>query len=371
MPQPLKDRIDAAFLAQLTRTFETCIPGFDSGRFQRAVLDGAWEEKELKARIRHMAVTLRSFLPESYEETVELLLLAVRHLQTTRPDVFGFGYMLFPELVEVYGLDDLDTSVRALEQITPLASAEFAVRPFLLRHPERMLQQMRHWAEHPDPHVRRLASEGCRPRLPWAVALPFLKKDPSPILPILEVLKADPSEYVRRSVANNLNDIAKDHPEVVLAVAERWKGSHPDTDRLLKHACRTLLKKAHPKALAHFGFEETAVKIQALSLGTPALRIGETLPFQFELLSVANQPAQLRIEYAIDYVKARGGLSRKVFQLTENTFPAHQPIRFSRTQRFCDFTTRKHYPGEHRLAILVNGQELASQPFELLPAEAD
>lgn len=219
-----------------------------------------------------------------------------------------------------------------------------------------MMAVMKRWTAHDNEHVRRLASEGCRPRLPWAMALPEFKRDPSPVLPILEALKADRSDYVRRSVANNLNDIAKDHPEVVLGVAQRWLGKNKLTDALVKHACRTLLKRGDVRALELFGYRRTAtVKVTGLRLSAVTLQIGGDLRFQFAIVHRAGRPVPLRVEYAVDFVKASGRTSRKVFKITEATFAPDSPRLFDRKHQFRDFTTRKHHPGKHRLCILVNG----------------
>ena len=180
---------------------------------------------------------------------------------------FGFVKMIFPDFVEVYGLDDWEASIPALEEFTQQTSAEFAIRPFIVRYPERTMAQMLEWAGHAHEGVRRLSSEGCRPRLPWAIALSALKADPSPILPILDRLKGDPSESVRRSVANNLNDISKDNPDVVIGVLRRWQAD--DTDemhRLTSHALRTLLKAGNLDALALLGYPPPAIGVKNLRL---------------------------------------------------------------------------------------------------------
>ncbi|MEO0474244.1 MAG: DNA alkylation repair protein, partial [Bacteroidota bacterium] len=261
----------------------------------------------------------------------------------------------------VYGQDDWEASIPALEHFTQYSSSEFAVRPFILKDPDRMLTVIQKWANHPNYHVRRLASEGCRPRLPWAMALPIFKKDPKPLLPILELLKADPEDYVRRSVANNLNDISKDHPDLVLNVAGKWLGQKKETDWIVKHACRTLLKKGVPQAMRLFGFgDPQAVRIQDMRISPATVSIGEKVTFSFTLLHTEGTPAKLRIEYAIDFVKANGSTSRKVFHITENQYPTGEEIRFEKTHSFKERTTRKHYPGRHHFTILINGVEKQS-----------
>ena len=212
--------------------------------------------------------------------------------------------------------------------------------------------------------MRRLASEGCRPRLPWAMALPKFKKDPTPLLPILEHLKNDPSETVRRSVANNLNDISKDNPVIALDVCERWHGQSTETDKIVKHACRGLLKAGDKRALAIFGYSDPAdLVISNFTLATPSLRIGDNLEFSFTM--ELQHKSKVRLEYAIHYVKAKGQLSKKVFKITENDYKAGSHS-YKRKHSLADMSTRKHYPGTHRISLFVNGEEKIKDTFELI-----
>lgn len=335
-------------------------PGFDQAGFVEAVFDGAWEQRELKERYQHIAAKLGDCLPADFREAVGIL-------EQLAPRYSGFPYIFFSEFVAVHGLGHpelMDASIGALRLFTPIASSEFAIRPFMEHHQERMLSAMLEWTRDPDAHIRRLASEGCRPRLPWGAPLRSLIADPAPILPILDALKADPSEYVRRSVANNLNDISKDHPGLVLEVAKQWQGVHKETDRLLKHACRTLLKKGVPEALELFGFggSENAeqVEVYDLTIHPERVKLGGEIRFSFQLASA--EPSSFRLQFAVDYVKANGKTSPKRFHLPEKKqFSGSETIQ--RTLSFQDYTTRKHYAGEHRLSILVNGVEKAAASF--------
>ena len=240
-----------------------------------------------------------------------------------------------------------------------------AVRPFLERDPEGTLAVMLQWTRDDNEHVRRLASEGCRPRLPWAPALPAFKEDPEPLLPILEALKDDPAEYVRRSVANNLNDISKDHPDRVLDIAAAWFGVSEGTDWIVKHACRTLLKAGDPRAMRIFGFADPArLRVEALQLSAASVAIGGHLHFEFELHNDESEPRKVRLEYRVDYVKARGKRSGKVFQIKESELVTGRHS-VKRKLSVKDLSTRKHHPGTHGLAIIVNGVEKATGSFEL------
>ena len=360
MAEKLKDLFfTRATLAQLAKAIEQVDGKFNRAKFLALVFDEAWEAKELKARMRHAAICLGQTLPKSYPQALKIL-------KEVAPQSKGFDSLVFPEFVEVYGLNDWDRSLPALEFFTSFGSSEFAVRPFLHQAPERAMPFVLKWAESSDHHVRRLASEGCRPRLPWAMALPKFKADPSPILPVLEKLKDDESEYVRKSVANNLNDISKDHPEMMIKICERWFGHSPRTDWIVKHACRGLLKSRHERALTLFGFGNNGqVEVTNFKLEKKRLQLGEDLMFGFQLQVSGNGERKLRLEYTIDFVKANGKTSKKVFQISEKSY---SPGIYSMQKKHltADLTTRKHYPGRHQLAVVVNGKELAALDFDLI-----
>lgn len=251
MAEALKHLYGKEYIKLLSDEISNIYPDFPAVKFNSLVFDKEWPRRELKQRMRHITECLGSTLPGNYTFALDILMKARPRM--TGHKYIGFANICFADFVEVYGLDHYAKSIPALELFTIGSSSEFAVRPFIVKYPDLMMKQMLTWAHHPHEHVRRLASEGCRPRLPWAMGLPEFKKDPSPILPILEALKNDPSEFVRRSAANNLNDIAKDHPELVLKLAGQWKGISEGTDSLIKHGCRSLLKKGNTKALEYFG----------------------------------------------------------------------------------------------------------------------
>ena len=357
--EPLKNQYNQTYIIRLGEAISKVYPSFEKGDFVSNVIDRTWEEKELKERMRHISATLGEFLPKKYKESIEILKKAAHQFD-------GFIAMFFPDFVEVYGKDELEISLNALEYFTQFSSSEFAIRSFIIRYPKETMERMLVWSKHENHHVRRLASEGCRPRLPWAIALEDYKKDPTPVLQILENLKNDESEYVRRSVANNLNDIAKDNPDIVIAIGEKWIGNTMETNKLVKHACRTLLKNANPKALKLFGFGDVdQIKINNLELSTCRLKIGEDLYFDFEMENQNMGDTKIRLEYGIDYVKANGKQNRKIFQIKELSYQKGS-FTISRKQSFQNFSTRKHYAGKHAIAIIVNGQELATQEFDLI-----
>lgn len=358
--EPLKAMYTKEFLEGFASKVKRAYIDFDEREFVDKIMDAEWEGLELKGRIRRISLVLGSFLPQSYQEALGILLAIQDQCE-------GFPYLFFPDFIEVFGMDPEheEISLQALEQFTKRSTAEFAIRPFLIRSPERIMKRMKEWAQSDDHHVRRLASEGCRPRLPWGQAIRQFKEDPSPIFEVLELLKADDSLYVRKSVANNLNDIAKDNPEQVILTAKSWSGFSPETDWIIRHGCRTLLRSGEPEVMALFGYEEAANMLTSALIATDRnhVAIGEavTLSYSFNV----KQKAKLRIEYAIDFVKKRG-ISRKKFLLSDRIFTAGESIMKERVHKWKDLTTRVHYPGMHRIVLLANGMEVAYTDLELI-----
>lgn len=366
MAEPLKYLYGPAFFERLCPVLKDHIPGFDDTRFIHRVFDTEWPDLELKQRTRKVTQSLRHFLPDDFIKASSYLVDASRSLKNKNGVEMAYPFIFFPDYVEMYGLDHFDESMKALEEMTQLISAEFAIRPFILKYPDQTMRQMKVWSRHENHHVRRLSSEGCRPRLPWAMGLPCFKENPDAILPILENLKKDKSEYVRRSVANNLNDIAKDHPDVVLTIAKKWQGLSKETDWILKHGSRTLLKQGHTTALNFHGFEPNLKsEVRKLKLSPEKVRIGSAAEFSFDFINREKKPHNYRLEYAITYLTSTGKASRKVFKITEKKLAAGDKINIVRKQRFTDFTTRKHFAGQHKLEIIVNGKMKAQANFQL------
>jgi 3-methyladenine DNA glycosylase AlkC len=277
----------------------------------------------------------------------------------------GFAWF-FPVFVELYGQDEenWDVSIAALERYTPYASSEMAVRPFIIKHEDRMMAQMYVWSKHENELVRRLACEGCRPALPWAPALNSFKKDPTPILPILEQLKTDSSVWVQKSVANNLNDISKTHPDLVVKLAKNWYGKNEHTDRIVKHGCRTLLKKGNREALAIFGCDDVvSVDVYEFTLGAASVSIGEDITFSFAVST--KEATKVRLEYGVDYVKSNGKRNRKIFKISEISLKENEKKYYTRKHSFADVSVRKHYPGIHSITLIVNGVERGKLDFKL------
>ncbi|MEH6495671.1 MAG: DNA alkylation repair protein [Pseudomonas marincola] len=351
------------FLAQkLSSETQISIPAFTAYCLQEP-----WDEMALKERMARLTDAIVTFLPDDPNDGIAIL---KRVLPEISGDAFKFADMLnmfVPDYVVRHKEKlELEAALDALVFFTHKGTtSEFAIRPFLHEQPEKVMKVMQGLASHPHPNVRRFASEGCRPRLPWAMALPKFKKDPTLIVPILEILRADDSKFVQKSVANNLNDIAKDNSDVVLDYADRWLGSHATTNWIIKHGSRTLLKQGVPRALALFGASPVQLKGSTLTLSHENLNFGDTLSFQFEAEILGDLPENLRLEYGIDFMKSNGKQSRKIFKISE-VKPQKREISVTKSHKFIDYSTRKHYGGAHNVALIVNGVEAAHHEFDLI-----
>lgn len=378
MAEAFKNMYNEQFFDRFSKDLKRVIDNFDAREFVSLVMDSEWENRELKQRCMHITNVLKRFLPADYKEAIAKILELLDYVEDTQADCsviddkkFGltleYGAIL-DNFVEQCGLDDLETSVRAIEKITQFTSCEFVTHAFIVKYPVEMMKQMLAWSKHEHWGVRRLASEGCRPRLPWAMALPELKKDPAPIIPILENLKNDPARFVRLSVANNLNDIAKDHPQVVIDLARKWHGESKEVDWVIKHGCRTLLKQGNREVMDLFGFSSTAkhIGIQEFSVSTPQVKVGDSLEFGFKLMINNVEKAKIRLEYAIYYQKANGTLAKKVHKISEKEYAGNTAVQITRKHSFRLVTTRKFHFGLHQVAVIINGSEFEKFNFELI-----
>ena len=345
----LKDQFfQPPFIKKLAKALESHAPGVSAVTFAKAVKASPWKELELMDRMRKITDCVQSSLPDTYPEALVILCKVAEEFK-------GFDSLVFPDFVGRYGTDFLEESIPALQQFTEMCSSEFAVRSFIERYPKPMFKQLKLWAKSSDMHHRRLASEGCRPRLPWSFALKEFKKDPSPIFPILEILKADTEDYVRRSVANNLNDISKDHPEEVIKLVRRWQGTSVETDWIIKHACRTLLKQGRPDVMHLFGFSSPrSVTCSPVYFDKEIVRIGNEVIFKCSIKTTKKALGKVRLEYVVHFKKSNGQTSPKVFQISEKV-ESTSAIVIEKRHSFKDLSTRKHFPGDHRFELRVNG----------------
>ena len=309
MAEQLKHMYSKHFVESLAAEFARNTKAFDAKKFTAAVLNKDWENRELKDRMHHITHQLHKHLSLDYDK--QLLVL-----DKVAPKFGGFAGTIFPNFVEQFGMEQEQLSMEALKRYTPYSSSEFAVRPFLKNNPK-LIDVLYTWSKDKNHHVRRLASEGCRPLLPWAMKLEMYVKDPKPVLPILERLKNDPEDYVYRSVANNLNDISKHHPKLVLELGTQWKGKTANNDWVLKHALRTLLKKGNADAMKIFGFVPgKSLEVIDFSMQKKTIAIGDATRLNIHVRNTGNA-SKFRLEYAISYLKNNGSHSDKVDQETE------------------------------------------------------
>lgn len=331
--------------------------------------------RELKDRSNQIFLGFKKYLPADYRTSVELLLSTLapvvddqdlNELCSTEAGLAGWIVMPMTQYVGELGQDDLVFSMEALRQLTKRFTSEFGIRYFLIEQPEASMAILESWIQDPCKHVRRLVSEGTRPLLPWAMQIPEFKRHPMPVIQLLERLKNDESEYVRRSVANNLNDIAKNQPDLVADIATQWlKQANNNRQRLVKHACRTLIKKGHTQALAAFGYYSVEMLEVTLTINSAQVEFGNHQEFTCEITNPTSQSHKILLDYVIYHQKANGKLAPKVFKWKELELAAGQSVTLSKKHAFVPITTRKYYQGEHACAVQLNGVEQEAIGFYL------
>ncbi|HVF03220.1 MAG TPA: DNA alkylation repair protein [Frankiaceae bacterium] len=354
-----KDEISPALVAALAAELRGAWPAFPVESFTARATDGL-APLALMERVRHVAGALGETLPARFADAARVLDRAVDSATFT-------GWMTLPcgEYVAAHGIDEPHVALPLLARLTPKFSSEAPIRPFVERHPDVTFGYLREWTRSDDEHVRRLVSEGTRPRLPWASRLRGLVEDPAPAVALLDVLYDDPSLYVRRSVANHLNDIAKDHPALALEIARRWQASGGDGAAwVVRHGLRTLVKRGDPEALGLLGFDHAAaVRLASLTVSPARLPIGGEATI--ELTLTADRATRVVVDYVVHHAGARGTRAPKVFKLTSRTIDPAAPERIVRRHRFREVSVRRLYPGPHRVEIQVNGRVLGGADVEL------
>jgi 3-methyladenine DNA glycosylase AlkC len=356
----LKEEFNKEFISRLADEFFLIHQSFKKKAFVDELISDEWTGLELKERMRKITSAVHAHLPFDYSKQIQIL-------KEVAPKFGGIQGFIFSDFVQVYGLNDFKTSIHALEFFTAFSTGEFAIRPFIEMYPDECIKQLLIWSKSENHHVRRLSSEGSRPKLPWAPPLRGFIKDPTPVLPILENLKNDESLYVRKSVANHLNDISKNHPKLVLSICKDWYGKSKNTDWIVKQALRTLLKQGNKEALTIFGTANAdKIEVGDLQLSKSKLKIGEGFTFTFELQNTDKINLTLRLEYIIHFMKSNGNTSPKIFKISETVLSAQTKKQLVRKHQFANLTTRKHYAGKHQLAIVVNGDVKKITVFELI-----
>ncbi len=370
MAEPLKNSFGPDVPVRIAYMVGAVYPGLDHAAFVASALDG-YDALELTPRARQISDALAEHLPADRERAIEIL------VESLGPEIgdggltgmASFLYMPHVFFVGAHGLDCFETSMRAQYELTKRFTAEFSIRAYLERHPERTLDRLREWTHDPSVHVRRLVSEGTRPRLPWAPRLRRFQEDPTPVLELLELLKDNSEEYVRRSVANNLNDISKDHPERVVEVAERWwSRASDDRKRLVRHALRSLVKAGDAGALAVLGYRsDTPVLVEGVRFDPDAASIGGKVRIEVALENPSDERARVLVDLRIHFVKANGSTSPKVFKGAELTLEPGEPATVRKTVSIAQHSTRKHYPGSHGVEVLLNGRAHPGGSFDVVP----
>lgn len=346
----------------ISRGLRHAWPAFPASRFEADALHGL-EELELKARARHIADALERVLPAPPARAFALL---SRSLDATGGEG-GFVYFPYSAYLERHGPEDFDAALEANYELTKRFTGEFSVRSLLRADAPRVFAVLRRWAEDESEHVRRLVSEGTRSRLPWGTRVPALLTDPSPVLELLERLKDDRSEYVRRSVANNLNDIAKDHPDVVLETCTRWlKDAPQQRKRLVEHALRTLVKKGEPRALTLLGAGGDRLRVRG-AVEPKRVRLGEKVRISAVVKNASKEPAHLVVDARVHFVKKRGPAAPgvKVFKLGRVDLSAGQTVTVTRAFLMQHRSIRVLHAGLHRVEVQVNGRLVDAGAFDL------
>ncbi len=364
----MKDGLGEAAVERIINALTAAGAEFSSDAFRKDALS-ALDRLELKDRVRHLITVMGVHLPSSFPETAYILGSMRDHWpEDEEGDKFHiFAAWPIIDYVAEFGLNHPTIALPLLRYLTPMFSAEFAIRPFLEVHPEETYNQMLIWCLDRNHHVRRLASEGIRPRLPWGKQLPQYITDPKPVISLLESLKDDPSDYVRRSVANNLNDISKDHPEVVIETCRRWQADNVTARQwIVRHATRTLVKAGHPSVFSLLGFtQRPKLNIANPELSTTHLLLGDKLGISTRVTSTSEKKQYVVIDYAVHYMKSNGQTAPKVFKWKNLRLKPGQTVILEKSQPFKKITTRRHYAGEHKIEILVNGKHASEAPFEL------
>ncbi|MGF1503529.1 MAG: DNA alkylation repair protein [Anaerolineae bacterium] len=361
-----KDYFDEALTRRTAASVREAYTGFDAEGFTTAVT-AELDALEMTDRIALMAAELHARLPTDYPAALDILrAIMPPELPTDSTE----GVLESPEMwviahfVQVYGREHYAESMAMMRPITKRFSAEFAIRPYIEQQPQRTLATLLEWTTDPNVHVRRLTSEGTRPRLPWASRLQVVIDEPGLTRPILDALRADPEQYVRRSVANHLNDLTKDHPDYVLDLLRTWNTDpSPPTGWITKHALRTMVKAGHPDALALLGFEPPRVEVVQFRAEPETIRIGESVTLSAKLTADIEQA--LMIDYAVHHVRANGSARPKVFKLTEKTIRPGERLHITKTHSMRRVTIRTYYPGEHRIDLQINGKVVATTVFTL------
>ena len=365
----MKSGIGDEAVNRITAVLTDIIDDFPAQSFTKSALQGL-DSLELKQRVNHLIKVLIQYLPTNFEQSAEILFQVKQHWDWGSEDDVLSSFAAWPliDYIAVAGIEQPTLALPLLKELTSLFSAEFAIRPFIEQHFELTYQTVLLWCDDHDEHVRRLASEGFRPRLPWASKLQSFCHDPSAILSLLERLKNDNSLYVRKSVANNLNDISKDNPAVVIQICRQWsENATKPRQWIIRHALRSLIKQGREEVFPLLGYsEQLELDVADFSLESKAVSLGDSLKIKACLRSKSTQLQKFVIDYKIHHVKANGTSSAKVFKWKNSSLQAQQEITLIKFHSFKFITTRKYYTGQHHVELLINGKSYGLLAFELI-----
>jgi 3-methyladenine DNA glycosylase AlkC len=393
MAERMKDSYGPDVALWVGQRLAGVVPGLDAQAFAAECVPG-YEDLELMDRARRITEVMAQHLPADPVVSVGIITASLGPVEDGLSGMQPFRYLPFVFYVGRYGLDAFEESMAAQYELTRRFTAEFSIRPFLIRHEAATLARLRQWASDPDPHVRRLVSEGTRPRLPWAPRLPSFIAEPAPVLDLLTLLRDDPSEYVRRSVANNLNDISKDHPHLVVSLAGSWWADGDEQRRrMLRHALRTLVKRGDPAALdvlGHAGADHLVVRGVTVEPSDPVIggsvRITATVvdtrsgdygavgdPGDVTEAAAVGRPSPtdpvergaVAVDLVVHFVKANGSTSPRVFKGAVRELGPGQSCVVTRSVSLAQQSTRTHFPGVHRVEVQVNGRRTEAGSFTL------
>jgi 3-methyladenine DNA glycosylase AlkC len=375
MAEPLKTFFSAALVRRLAADIARVEPGFPLRAFIGEASTGL-DDLELLDRGKHIAGALGNHLPPAYPDAIDVLLRSLGPEHAT-DELVGVGmapffYLPHVTFVAARGLEHFEVSMRAQHELTKRFTAEWSIRPYIAREPERTFAVLRDWARDENAHVRRLVSEGTRLRLPWASRVEWLDRNPHRVLELLELLKDDPTTLVRRSVANNLNDLGKVHPKLLFENCAAWlDDASPERRTLVEHALRSAVKRGEADALRLLGFgKKPAIAIEDVHFEPNRVAIGEQVSMSFVLRSRARTSQDLLVDVAVHFVKANGNAAPKVFKLKRVALPPSGHIELKTKISLAVHTTRKPRPGTHAVDVVVNGQVFRSGSFEVLPARS-
>jgi 3-methyladenine DNA glycosylase AlkC len=348
--EPFKNLFNKEVATRISKAIKKHYPDFNSSSFLKNI-DKELLPLELKDRVAFITSRLRTHLPEDPEQSIPILVKTLDKLA-------GFSLWPLTHYIAVYGIDHFDLSMNALKEMTKLFTSEFAVRPFFIKDQKRTLKIFKVWASDKNEHVRRLVSEGSRPLLPWGQKLHGFVLDPEVSWNLLEKLKNDPSEYVRKSVANHINDHSKNHPDYVIEKLLEWhhsKSRTPELNWVIKHASRSLIKKGNKKAFLLHGVEDLKIKVIEQKILNEKLKLGEGLNITLTLKNLSKKSGQVILDHEMHFLKANGKHGIKVFKGKKNSMAPNEVVKVEMSVPLKIVTTRVYYSGEQYWSIKING----------------